>query len=371
MKEQAWRHFGKMSTAGKKVPALLKFDKNGKILATINLALYHRMNDIKALRKERRDAYKHASGVLNLVDKDARKYAIDKVPIEKTSNSLSLKDIKKEYNQFHSSIWLIKYPDKAKRKIAAGNQSASHKASQTKWRAKPESREYLRAFDRRRNKVRSEAVKIANRTKVSAKYKEIKHSAVRRGIAWDITKEVFETLCFRPCYYCNSSETASLHSAMGLDRVDNSKCYTLDNVVTACARCNMSKGKKDVREYWASCKAVATKDGSGKNATKYTTLRSKLGSYKYCARKRKKEFCISDELAKQLMSSNCYYCDAPPIPLSGIDRKLNSRGYVDDNVVSCCTTCNFGKLTMDGDEYISLCKRVYLTHPCGISQPAQ
>ena len=47
------------------------------------------------------------------------------------------------------------------------------------------------------------------------------------------------------------------------------------------------------------------------------------------------------------------------ILFNGIDRVDSSKGYVEDNVVSCCKYCNTAKNTMSRDEFLKWIKRVY------------
>lgn len=87
--------------------------------------------------------------------------------------------------------------------------------------------------------------------------------AKRSGRDFVIDYEEFVRLSGRSCYYCGSppSNTHTFKSASkyeqrvakenysGLDRVDNSKGYTLDNVVPCCKRCNLSKREMSVDEF--------------------------------------------------------------------------------------------------------------------------
>ena len=44
---------------------------------------------------------------------------------------------------------------------------------------------------------------------------------------------------------------------------------------------------------------------------------------------------------------------------NGLDRIDNTKGYLEDNVVTCCKTCNIAKNTMSHEEYLQFIKRVY------------
>lgn len=71
---------------------------------------------------------------------------------------------------------------------------------------------------------------------------------------------------------------------------------------------------------------------------------SKVQTLRADAATRGLEYTLDPRLARDLVTDNCFYCGAAPIPVNGIDRVDNSRGYVEDNVVSCCTVCNTAKL---------------------------
>lgn len=57
-----------------------------------------------------------------------------------------------------------------------------------------------------------------------------------RGHACDLTKQEIEQLIVRGCDYCGEKSLR-----MTLDRIDNSKGHTRENVVPACIRCNYAR----------------------------------------------------------------------------------------------------------------------------------
>jgi hypothetical protein len=86
-----------------------------------------------------------------------------------------------------------------------------------------------------------------------------------------------------------------------------------------------------------------------------------LSGYRTDAKRHGREWSLSDEEYYHLTSSACKYCDSPPairvqrglqIAYSGIDRINNDRGYVSDNVVACCETCNYAKRAMTQKEFL-------------------
>lgn len=76
------------------------------------------------------------------------------------------------------------------------------------------------------------------------KYKAYERSAKCRKIEFAVTFEEFKTFWQENCYYCNS-----IIENIGIDRVDSTKNYTLDNVVSCCAKCNYMKRNYTLTEF--------------------------------------------------------------------------------------------------------------------------
>lgn len=78
--------------------------------------------------------------------------------------------------------------------------------------------------------------------------------AASRGRAFDLTRDQFEKLSLLDCHYCGAPPAPRLRkrrdqpttevkawTGNGIDRVDNLRGYTLDNVVPCCRDCNRMK----------------------------------------------------------------------------------------------------------------------------------
>lgn len=81
-------------------------------------------------------------------------------------------------------------------------------------------------------------------------------------------------------------------------------------------------------------------------------------AYKSNAFKRFKEFQLSIEDFKKLVSEPCFYCGEKD-KRRGIDRIDNSKGYLKDNSASCCSTCNYMKKTFSVEDFISHVRKIY------------
>jgi len=75
-----------------------------------------------------------------------------------------------------------------------------------------------------------------------------KNSAKDRNICFELTTDEFRKLIQQDCYYCGCPPQQQRAGASngnilynGVDRVDNSKGYVVDNVVACCGKCNVAK----------------------------------------------------------------------------------------------------------------------------------
>lgn len=75
----------------------------------------------------------------------------------------------------------------------------------------------------------------------------------------------------------------------------------------------------------------------------------RLTTYKTNSKSKQRDFSISDEQARVLFGSCCHYCGWPP--LNGIDRVDSMLGYVEGNVVACCSRCNLAKGASTVEEF--------------------
>lgn len=93
-------------------------------------------------------------------------------------------------------------------------------------------------------------------------YNIYKKGASRRGLLFDIDFESFDSLINQNCHYCNIPPSNIFKDKnrkkkiknddffySGLDRKDNKKGYSLDNVVPCCARDNWAKNTMSYEEY--------------------------------------------------------------------------------------------------------------------------
>ena len=83
-----------------------------------------------------------------------------------------------------------------------------------------------------------------------------KGAAKHRKLEFAITLEQFMQFWQSKCYYCNDTIERA-----GLDRIDNERGYTLDNIISCCAICNRMKYTHSQDVFVMQCLKIAAKHG--------------------------------------------------------------------------------------------------------------
>lgn len=99
------------------------------------------------------------------------------------------------------------------------------------------------------NKVRQDRLQRfgTNDSAINELFSSYKRGALKRRIEFCLSKKDFISFIFNNCFYCDkvpsnkfiNKRCTLLYS--GIDRVDNSKGYILNNCVTCCIECNQLK----------------------------------------------------------------------------------------------------------------------------------
>lgn len=92
-------------------------------------------------------------------------------------------------------------------------------------------------------------------------YRNYDTQARERNYTFSLSLEEFSKLITQNCHYCNDTPSNTFKSGAkryhglesfrynGVDRLDNSKGYTLENCVPCCKKCNFAKGKFSYTEW--------------------------------------------------------------------------------------------------------------------------
>ena len=106
----------------------------------------------------------------------------------------------------------------------------------------------------------------------------------------------------------------------------------------------------------------------GKLSSGESAFHRVVRNYKKNAVNRELLFSLTEDECRQLFTTNCHYCDAPPTNVckevngtfvySGIDRVSNTEGYTPENCVPCCKPCNMMKKDLSREEFIARCQKI-------------
>ncbi len=99
--------------------------------------------------------------------------------------------------------------------------------------------------------------KNAQKSLIKSKYTDYKYSAKLRKINFNLSFEQFEMLSMKDCNYCGQSPQKCDRKFKGIfngiDRIDNTRGYFVENTVACCKQCNLAKNDQNLKDFlnWA------------------------------------------------------------------------------------------------------------------------
>lgn len=96
--------------------------------------------------------------------------------------------------------------------------------------------------DIRRKKDKRQKRKQRRRITLNGRFKYVMNAVIRSNKVWELTPEQYYEIIARPCHYCEFPNNTE--AGRGLDRLDNTRDYILDNVVSCCVECNIARNNK-------------------------------------------------------------------------------------------------------------------------------
>jgi hypothetical protein len=92
---------------------------------------------------------------------------------------------------------------------------------------------------------------------LNQRYVIYRSNAKARGLRFDLTKEDFKQIVLKPCHFCGFfPKTRQFKSSIktsvpcnGVDRLHNSRGYSIKNAVPCCKVCNQVKNYLSLREF--------------------------------------------------------------------------------------------------------------------------
>lgn len=196
------------------------------------------------------------------------------------------------------------------------------------------------------------------------KFQNYKKSAKKRNINFLLQEKDFLNLVLQNCYYCNKKSDSSIPN--GIDRIDSSKGYNLDNCVPCCKYCNIIKGNKSLEQFKIAVKQILSNNNLINDKININDLsffkKREFPSYDRFVeelRNRKLKNFLTTKDYYNIIINKCNYCGLFPEGSNGIDRLDSSKSYFKQNCVSCCWTCNMMKNTNTSDDFIKDILKIY------------
>ncbi len=192
--------------------------------------------------------------------------------------------------------------------------------------------------------------------------------AKQRKLDFTLSKVLFNELLIKPCFYCGYY---NLQEINGIDRIDNNKGYTDNNVVTCCSTCNIAKGTNHpqefidkmfaIYEYKLKKEPIKSEIMQKWSETYLSKTKPTFNNYSKSANSRNLEFKITKDEFNNIIAQPCYLCGIASADnnSNGIDRFDNYKGYILDNCRSCCGHCNLMKKDVLYDKLIKISEGIH------------
>lgn len=151
--------------------------------------------------------------------------------------------------------------DRTEKRHENHNKLQNEKKYYKTWREKKlnenpdEFRTHNNEVHREWKKNNHEKVRTWYRTSVNSRLNAIKHSALKREIAWELDDEVAKEMMVKPCVYCGHLDIEV--RVNGIDRMDSQGPYSESNCVPCCKDCNYMKCEYDPLTFIDRCKKIA------------------------------------------------------------------------------------------------------------------
>lgn len=151
------------------------------------------------------------------------------------------KDYVKEYHKTYNPKWYQK------------NKSTHDERGKIWAKNNPEKKKEIskRFIKNNPEKIKNYFVKYEKQNK--ARFRMVKHSAKKREYEFALSSKQFDEIISKPCAYCGEEK-----ERMGIDRIDNTKGYTLENSTACCTNCNMMKKAMTVNDFLSHIKKIQT-----------------------------------------------------------------------------------------------------------------
>ena len=213
--------------------------------------------------------------------------------------------------------------------------------------------------------------KKKNRT---AKYKIYVWSAKQKNLSFELSEEQCIDFFNDECFYCRFP---GIDYPNGIDRLDSSDGYNMDNCVSCCETCNMSKGQlspllfldriEHILYYNKLINDDYDEEEEYMDFELFSDYKSDMSYEAYMSdsiNNRNIPFELSEDTYLMLKKGKCYICGKKKTDThcNGIDRVDNDIGYTDNNSKTCCANCNFMKKDIDYFDFLNHITKIYFNN---------
>jgi len=186
-------------------------------------------------------------------------------------------------------------------------------------------------------------------------------SARKRDIKLVMSFEDFVNNCCAVCFYCEEIDDKKWN---GFDRIDQNKTvgYDINNLIPCCKTCNFMRQDIDTCQKFINyCINIhnnyKTKQYFQNQTDKY--INKKINGAKAKCIKKNREYNLTFNQVKNIVTQKCYYCGNTNSDKIGMDRVDPDKGYIIDNCVPCCDICNFMKWKFPLQTFIDKVNKIY------------
>lgn len=195
-------------------------------------------------------------------------------------------------------------------------------------------------------------------------YSNYKRTAELKNLEFELEKETYIQIVKTACHYCAIIQEKGFN---GMDRLDSSKGYITDNVVSCCEMCNYMKKCLSPDVFVKIAEHIASYSKKKGTLHREVFQNTKMVNYslsKLSAIARNITFDVSKEYFNAKKQECCYLCgkENSETHKNGIDRVDSSIGYVETNMQSCCGTCNIMKSNYSLESFLEKCTLITLNH---------
>lgn len=217
---------------------------------------------------------------------------------------------------------------------------------------------------RNNNPEKVAEINIKQKTNIKNLYKNHLERVFKCNFENEYNMETFEMVVMLPCYYCGKEINEIQFN--GIDRFDNTQGYLLENTVTACLTCNLTKGCLHGYVFWKRILHILSYQSMITNKYNFNEVFPDSGSisfseYMHRAMNKNMEFGLTIQTFNSIIENPCYVCGktVSNTHKNGLDRIDNLKGYIETNVKSCCSECNYMKRNQTKEEFFNKLYNIY------------